>query len=546
MIDYLAHIGRVACVTGLVAFLSACVVFPTSTSSDPIPDIVPHLPEDLRNSDVEEVMLIMQVEKWRGKGRIVSRTIPAPLFVKVKDLRSLGKTLKAQSRSTMFFVGLNPYTFFYAGPGDEETERLVNLCVIVSDGRTIALSPSGSKWNVRSHAQLSTVRRDHVMTALRMNEGSSFQNVDGPCGVYGDMDWTKDERAQVMRFLERLPPYELLKADHPLAQIMSGGRTAGAGAGGVMLLASIDWRNVGYVEPPIFLSTNDFQVVRDFMLASKDRDLSPYFPSSTALSRGAKNLRMEQLCAVSSDGRVVWWSHKSGEWKGPIEHPVYREGGEDIVAAPFGKQRTNNLAGECVRYEANNWSEQEKQSSVAFLKGLPERPRTLAETQARAVISSSEIANPSTLDFMLLVVVNTARRNPAVVPILLQGDLLSFVQAAETLTPRDFMISLPVSPATRPRPEYLELYSVCFIGADGRIIELEQEKAAAWKAPRHSRASAGFRKDAINAVREDKRDYLGSYVCSLQISSDWPTDTRSKVIGFLEKIPVEEAGSAKR
>jgi hypothetical protein len=170
-----------------------------------IPDIAPHLPEDIRTS-AEEVLVLLQktlnVRQNNGHGYTTTRVVAAR-FVVGRELAALSKTLALHSISGTTYYIVTPSA---AGGVNEtkSTEELERLCIVSPDGREMALDPGLSTWTAGARAPLEASSRARFSSALRLEAPESLDAV-APCGIDGPVGWPRELRNRVAEFISRLP-----------------------------------------------------------------------------------------------------------------------------------------------------------------------------------------------------------------------------------------------------------------------------------------------------------------------------------------------------
>jgi len=197
--------------------LSACApmrVYPNGATdtglaalkSQPLPDVTPSIPADLRTSS-EEVLVLIQTSRFTysgvGPGGLVGKVAKnsvAARFMKGNELPSLSQTLTLSSGAgVIFFIPLMVTAIPIAGTSS--FERLEVLCVVAPDGRDVVLYSNEPP----QHPHLSKARMEDIVSALRASADASFDDASTPCGVVGTLGWTDDLRWKVSDFLARRP-----------------------------------------------------------------------------------------------------------------------------------------------------------------------------------------------------------------------------------------------------------------------------------------------------------------------------------------------------
>lgn len=187
------------------ALTSGCAI--PIVKSTPLPNVELQLPADLRASG-NEVLVVKQMSRssWSqvllaSDEKHSSRIVTAD-FVKGNELASVSKKLKVDSDVALLVAVPIPVApIGLSGVGS--SERLENVCVITPDGQMIKLSLGAFSF---APALLDAGRRDAIVTALRAGGNNPFVGVDGPCGVWGTVEWSAELRLRIIEFLDRIPP----------------------------------------------------------------------------------------------------------------------------------------------------------------------------------------------------------------------------------------------------------------------------------------------------------------------------------------------------
>jgi hypothetical protein len=203
----------VAVATGVL--LSACIPFRaysngasdsglSAIKSVPLSDITPYVPDDLRTSG-EDVLVLIQMSRYTysevgitGSGTQANSV--GARFMKGNELSSLSQTVTVGSGSgVMFFIPLM-VTGIPLG-GVSTFERLEVLCLVAQDGRVVMLYPYASP----PQEVLTPAKKEAIVSAIQVSADTQFEDTVGPCGVIGKLDWSEQLRSKVSDFIVRLP-----------------------------------------------------------------------------------------------------------------------------------------------------------------------------------------------------------------------------------------------------------------------------------------------------------------------------------------------------
>jgi hypothetical protein len=186
----------------------------------------------------------------------------------------------------------------------------------------------------------------------------------------------------------------------------------------------------------------------------------------------------------------------------------------------------------CIPSDTQSWTEDDRAIAVSFLEAIH-------EPVAEGVLN--EVSNP--LDARSLVLVRTWSGSSEVVVPLLVGaeDETEIIRAIRQHEPKEFMGLLAKTNAGRHLAlEDQSPVLVCVITSSGRSLSIGRSLSGttiSWgRSTRYFWLSDQERRDAIAAI-VDPEKYRGSFVWGLEKSQRWPEDARTRVIGFIEKVP---------
>jgi hypothetical protein len=510
--------------------------------SRPLPDIAPSLPPDLRASS-EEVLVLIQQSRFTysgvgygGRAGDVAGTSVTARFMKGNELPSLSQTITLDSGSgVVFFIPLM-VTGIPLG-GASTYERLERLCAVVPDGRVVMLYPDAAP-----HQQfLTTARKDAIVATLRVRGSDPFASIDGPCGVHGTVEWPAELRAQVTDFLLRLPtspPVEQARQsvhDDLLAATIRNARTAGDPSGlndrVAMLLLSVTWRGSPMAEHPLFVPAEDFDRFNKTKGSFDTAGIIKLLPTFGAASFDPSNVSVRFICLISVDGQVI--ARLPTDFEGPAR-PL---GAKDVAlsAMRWGTAAASHFP--CDLPSTLNWSDADHAAAMEFIDSVrePTGHHVASEIGAASLPAKSSI--PSEAGAMALAVTHSDQSTLVVVPLLLASrDVTAIAKTIRTNAPGEFLAALSkvaeglgLTLEDDPSVDY-----VCIVGSDGTMLVFESADAQGWKPPTYLTASALSLQDAIAAI-DDRSNYRGSFVCSLEQSVKWPADISANVVGFFER-----------
>lgn len=523
----LVYFSKAICTTLFAALLSGCIAVPYQTSTA-LPDLSARVPEDLRSSD-GDVLVLMQ---WQiNKYQVILRTgvaeplpdeVSEPVFTKGNGLRAFFEDLPLEIKTNLFIaVGLPALGAGGGGTTPWRTKRLTVLCMTALDGRIITLSIGGSPLVSERLEFLTPQRRDAILLALRTGGNAPFEKVDGPCGISGLVHWDDQTRSKAIHFLERIQTQAPKEEINPVAQIIRRAYIAIDPAviepNEAILLVSSRWRGKRYDEPPMFLKARDFDALLEHRESVKGRWMVPLLPSVHSGARAIEATRVEHLCAISGDGRALWWSEDEAAWRVSGEKLVYRVWKDNVLGNLLGRQEFPGPDANCAPFKPE-WSSDERRLAIGFV----ERVKTQEGQSAGIEVMVLDMGLRSGRQYVL---------EPR------------FIRAESTLA---LVEAVKGSLAARePGSGDSDEIQVCLIGAEGQIVELDNQ-GESWKERKRHAVTAAWRSDAVYALTRDSQRYGGSYVCNLQMEVSWSVEMRQKAITFLEKLPVREIGPTPR
>jgi hypothetical protein len=542
MIPRLAGIGRAALGMGLATMLSACIMVPLPNYTA-TPSIVPQLPRDLHDSDVEALVLTTN---------LASTSLDHPIFMRARDFESLTTIVKLESG--MSVVGIFPG---HGGVVSKMGSLNPTLCVIVPDGRTFMFTDGHPEKGFATYRQetLSARRRDAIVSALRDHGASAFDRVDGPCGISARVDWPRDIASTVIEFLMRTPGRGEEPPSTPLARLVESRLRPPdemrVGTPRVLLLVSATWRGAAWrgtprsflgtiIQSPVLLNAPDVDAVMKDIIASREEDILQSFDSFRSSSYSPVNLKVERACAVSSDGRVVWWSAEHKTWMQLFENPPDREWKASMLGFVAGTSSSDRDLTflKCVPNEIR-WSAEERLVATAFLERLPSQerppsPGALAEVLIARSRTLLETPGSRGTDVMLLCSPwCTGDGGLYLTPAFLRVDNVpTLAERISFLSREDFVLLLSRLVSADPgAPKSVHPLTVYVVGSDSVVIRLafrSDELKVGRSEPKRIPVSPKWRSDAIyNATRSE---IFGADARRL------PPETRKRVVTFLETM----------
>jgi hypothetical protein len=363
---------RAASAICLGGLLPGCIPIPY-ISSESAPGVAQYVPAELRSSDHE---LLILVKATKGESDKASQTIvDAPTFVTGRNLASVTEGWSQRLEKQLGVLVCGGYTCGAFHLTSLSVQTLTTLCVIAPDGRTVELStPLKRGWARHRNDTLSVPRRDAIVAALRREGRAPFETVDGPCGVFGDVDWDKDARKRVTDFLARLADRE--QDESLLAQVLrDAAATPDVGireAPSVMILATASWRERAVAEVPLFLAGVEFGAFEKALSRVKAHEAVALLPANVAGARAPENFGAKRFCIISSDGRVLSWSIQRGAWE---QSRPTADWIADLLGAISGEGSTQGWAEACAPDKPSTWSEEQRRATIEFVERLPTRKR---------------------------------------------------------------------------------------------------------------------------------------------------------------------------
>ena len=536
---YLTH---AAFVTTVAVAIFGCIPIPIH-KSEPLPDIGPHIPAEVR-ADARPVLVLVQ-----GSGETETETLPTFLiskiggeqtsappatiqakFVRGIDLTMLGEEIKVEAEegvalSALICGGLGPCGVVPMA-WSSSAQKLQKLCVVTPSGRLVSFTSTYRREMLHSN------RRDAIVSALRTGDKAPFEKVDGPCGIRGEVEWKPETRTQVIEYLNQLPSIEPITENPDLARVIQRAKTSARDAEpqSGMLMVTMSWDTQKIVQL-LYLSAEDIHIFNNLMRPTTASNLIALLPFYSSGARALENISVDLICAIESNGEAAWWSTAENIWK--PERMISLEYRKIVLSAlKEGSHRYVPLAG-CTPRDTSGWSDSQLREAIAFLERLPlpsSSERLAMETALHSMAESRATGDPATAAALLLVV--TIRKdNVEAHPFFLSRDqdIDAFVRMI-LLQPGEFVTAL--------RKHGLHdtsavLDEVCVVTTDGRLIELV---VGWWDEPRYSHASPEFKKEALKALRGRSSDYRG---CKFALEkTERSRQLRSNVATFLNHVNV--------
>ena len=309
-----------------------------------------------------------------------------------------------------------------------------------------------------------------------------------------------------------------------------------------MLVAVARWREHELAERPLYLSAPDIRALRELIRPMTASDVMVLLPIYSAGDRALEAMSINSICAISTDGEVEYWNGFTNSWGREASGPLY--------ALWLRKELSkSNQSGDlihwkftCLPAERGSWSGADTKGVVAFLDSLlVETPPLMRSVEAEQLVRQSVVGIQPNTDPLaaagLIVLVQHKPSFHVTYPLLLRSgqDITAVSKALLGMKPQHL---LSVVPEIAPKAALTSLDQVCLISADGRFLDFLTLEGKLWPTETvPEKIAASYRNELVNAVREYRRGYMDSYVCSLQ-QSQWSAETRAKVIAFLERIKI--------
>jgi hypothetical protein len=545
-----AAIAKSMAAAVLGAALGGCLPYVGSHDrSTPLPDLTPHLSEDFRASGGELLVLAQtsrqSMTDFSGKGGIqthssVLQAISTPSFVKGTDLYTLSKTLKLSSDSgggAGIFMGIPTLALYLESSTREQLDR---LCILSPDGRSVRLSAAIKELSAEPAEFVYSNRRDAMVAALRGNDKLPFRAVDGPCGLFGQIEWSAADRARVIDYLQRMPQRAPTDAGTPVVRIFTSARNTFDPAlplrNSALILISTSQGKKTAAEVPLFVDAVDSTALVNAIKTARERDIIALLPSSASGMKAVETMSLE-FCILTSDGLAAVWSPSDANWKGPL--PVYPPIVSWLAAGLRDATSGSEYWDGCV--PGPTWTTDQRQSVVAFLQNMrPVEPTRFNTAGRDLTVPAGELGS-------LIAGISTAGTGSGNrLEVMVIGIKALTVEPPLFLTVRDFetmiaelndgsLVASLLTISGKRYPGYDKLESLCLVAADGRMAEY-----ALWRTPTVTRTlsanmATDFRADAPALLR-GKGKGSGGYECSLQNARSWPQELRDKVIAFFERI----------
>jgi hypothetical protein len=491
--------------------------------------------------------LLVLVKATRTQGEKDKATIlDTPTFVRGRDLSSV---TESWSRTLKTELGVIVCGYMACAGGHVATlsaRALETLCVIAPDGRTLELSfPQKQGWALHRAGSVTLSRRDAIVAALRGDSQKPFESVDGPCGVFGAIDWDNETRKRVGDFLARITDHVPVRQESLLVQAL---RNPGSKADPVkraaataMVLATVRWRDQPEAEPPAFILDVELNALERDLSAMTAVEVASLLSANAGGMRAWENLRVERFCAIGSDGTVLWWSDEKRSWRRNPSKPPVRDWVADIVAGISGVGVAQGWAEECAisPTHVSHWNSDQKRDAIEFLQRLPMQERARPNEILARLEQEASTQAPTAVNVMVLPYAFTAGVAHVLAPVFIRtADLSGLSDAIRSLTTEATMaLAGHLSLADIARSKELAKRSVCLVTADGNLAVFRSSDQGIWSEKTLSTTNSEWRADALHALDgQQPRNFTALPCFPYKLTHDWSVETRSKVVTFLEGI----------
>jgi hypothetical protein len=482
--------------------MSGCIVLPTDRS-EPVPDLAPHIPPKVLGSSEPVLVLaqnrlrkrqamwgsMRQYLTWDTSTRVTARILPG------KEVPAMKDSIVRSSSSGLLFAACFSN---YCGTDTQEASRdeLQHLCLVTREGTEVRLSPEPGGWKVSGPSRIHAARRDAMVAAFGANPSQSFANVDGPCGIWGDIAWPPEMLSRIVTMIAALPDQPPRELRSPFDAIAGAAHAGVAGDGGTMILSEARWRGTALPNPPMFLDSATFDDIARLVALTERADLLTFFPEVTAAhlsgSRAVDNHDIGVFCVIGSGGRVLQFSPSSGDWKALSPTPPYVEWKRRTTAAIEGRGVPGVSDGDCVPAGAAGWAPSHRSRAIAFVAALPSQP---APHPASDIVSGylrpSASAGANEANGIVAVETRAPDGSVHVVPFFIPSPRESAPLLAILLTidPDELLAALP---GTLALAATHRARSACVIDRDGARSILRRTAAGeGWDPPLRSPPAAG-------------------------------------------------------
>jgi hypothetical protein len=405
-------------------------------------------------------------------------------ILKGRELPTLKDSLAQSSSSEIFLLICNGFSCG-SGTIDRGREELQRLCLVTAEGVEIGLVPSGSAWTAGAPVQFGPARRDALAAAVGQGDPQAFDDVDGPCGMTGRIDWPAAMRHQVGTMLAAMPERPTSSAISPLEPLARKALAHAAADRGVLLLSVGRWRERRLVNPPLFLAAADFAPFEALMKGASGADLLAFFPDHFARHAAGRlipgNFAIESFCAISDRGEVLYRSPPDGGWMRLPQSPPYRQWRKQSLDTLKGSAPPAAGGDACVPAKPDAWSPTELALALDFIASLPTQvaphaASALVATFVQPTTSGGDVAPPG----LVLVEIVDVNGVAAVVPLVIAprrrpqevGPILTWIG------PDDLLSALPETLAIAGTNKARKL---CIIAGSGALTyHVREEARNAW------------------------------------------------------------------
>jgi len=354
-------------VISLVLVLAGCVVPIPYSSSTQAPDLSPFIPPDIRASK-EDLLMLMQLSVRTTSNPVYGATVDAS-FVTGEQLQDFARSIQSRSMSGMV-LALPPIGV----PVGASWQRLHVVCVVAPTGAyatfELVYDNASHKW--RSYVtRLHPARQNAIVEALRSDTDNPFQEIDGPCGVSGSVNWSASLRKRVIEFIAHIPPIDVEQDSRMLSSI-----NPSAGDPAAMLVGVGRWREQQEIMPPIFVAVGGYEELKRLTATLKARESAALFPNHRSLylsgKRSLETLEIDALCVIGSNGELLYLDDRVDGWV-QRDYAAEADWQHEALEVLNEERGASYWRWGCVP-PGSSWPEAERARAVAFIRALPTRP----------------------------------------------------------------------------------------------------------------------------------------------------------------------------
>jgi hypothetical protein len=531
----------------IIVVLQGCVILPDNDTRM-IAELAPHIPAEWASDNHPFLVLTQSSLRQRRTFFTFSTSefntwntssVVTADFINGSDLPALNKTLSQFEQRGVWMLFCGGYS---CGSGSvRNSERqLTRLCAIAPDGREIGLSPLDGGWDVQPPRSIHTARRDAIQAALSAGNTRPFDQLDGPCGIFGEIEWAPELKPRIQYFFSAMPERIPDAPSSKFEEIANGLRASGGEDRQGLLIGVARWRDQLAWTPPLSLNKKDFAELEKIASNSRHEDFVAFFPDHLKAyvsgTRALDSFAIESFCAIQVDGAGFFWSKTARAWKKLDPVPPLVGWKKEISDRISGAADSQVFAESCLGSTPASWTPPEVAQAVSFINALPSSPESHPAAGVLAAMLRP-IAQADTSSSAALVIVSNTGKVGAGERRQLGLFLATPLQTATSLD----RVLASIAPDELPRAlqiegEALTADRFCILTVSGEVSSRSRNPGLnIWNSQSGSTLDSKLRASALGSFSAS-RFGDGLPICGVE-SAEWPDDdSRLRVRSFLGRI----------